>query len=73
MNFNLRIFQPLSTALVITFLAVATPQAQTNSQQSGEQPLVKLNVLVTDASKRPVKDVRQEEFRVFENGVPALL
>ena len=32
--------------------------------------LVNLNVRVVDRNNRPVNDVRQEEFRVFENGVP---
>ncbi|MBA3767167.1 MAG: VWA domain-containing protein [Acidobacteria bacterium] len=54
------------------WLATTLTQAQTNVQQppNVEQQIVKLNVLVTDASKHPVADVRQEEFRVFENNVP---
>lgn len=66
MHFNNRLFY---LSLVISLLTAATTLAQTNSQ-STEQQLVILNVLVTDAAKRPVSDVRQEEFRVFENGVP---
>ena len=32
--------------------------------------LVNLNVRVIDRNNRPIGDVRQEEFQVFENGVP---
>lgn len=32
--------------------------------------LVNLNVRVIDRSNRPVNDVRQEEFKIFEDGVP---
>ena len=32
--------------------------------------LINLNVRVIDRNNRPVNDVRQDEFRVFENGVP---
>src|SRR5215211_3830796 len=36
----------------------------------GYVDLVNLNVRVIDRNNRPVGDVRQEEFEVFENGVP---
>jgi Ca-activated chloride channel family protein len=35
-----------------------------------ETDLVNLNVRVIDRNNRPIGDVRQEEFHVFENGVP---
>lgn len=35
-----------------------------------DRPLVKLSVLVTDSSDRPVTDLRAEEFRVLEDGKP---
>ncbi len=62
----------LSATFIIVLLGAINIQAQTNIQQSqtGGQQIVKLNVLVTDASNRPVNDVKQEEFRVFENDIP---
>jgi Ca-activated chloride channel family protein len=41
-------------------------QAPTNSQQA----MVLLNVRVTDEAGHPVTDVRQEDFRVIEDGAP---
>ena len=35
-----------------------------------ETSLINLNVRVIDRANRPVNDVRQEEFKVFEDGVP---
>ena len=66
------VFKLLFTTWVVITLATTTTQAQTNIQQpqNVEQQRVKLNVLVTDASNRPVDDVKQEEFHVFENDVP---
>jgi Ca-activated chloride channel homolog len=72
MNLYQSVFKIFSTTLIIASLTAAITQAQTNIQQprNVEQQLVKLNVIVTDASNRPVNDVRQGEFRVFENGSP---
>src|SRR3954451_12875645 len=42
------------------------PQAQPSPQPS----IVRLNVLVTDGANQPVTDLRQEEFRVLEDGKP---
>jgi Ca-activated chloride channel family protein len=39
------------------------------AQNATQPPSVKLNALVLDRNKRPVKDVRQEEFQIFEDGV----
>ena len=58
-----------------------SPTASPAGQQEGEEvdpdevlkvdtSLVNLHVRVVDRGNRPVGDVRQEEFRVFENGVP---
>ena len=65
-------------------LQQATPQTPTPSPTpapEGEEidpdevvkvdtSLVNLNVRVIDRSNRPVNDVRQEDFKVFEDGVP---
>lgn len=56
-------------------------QTQTQDSQSGQEvgeeevikvdtSLINLNVRVIDRNNRPVNDVRQDEFRVLENGVP---
>jgi len=56
-------------------------QAQTQDSQAGQEvgeeevikvdtSLINLNVRVIDRFNRPVNDVRQDEFRVLENGVP---
>jgi VWFA-related protein len=44
--------------------ARSLPQATVESAR----PLIKLNVLVTDASKRPVTNLNQEDFLVFDDG-----
>src|SRR3989440_4726684 len=57
------------------------PSAQGNSNQEVDPDevvkidtnLVNLHVRVVDRFNRPVNDVRQDEFRVFENGVPQQL
>src|SRR5205085_2420799 len=54
------------------------PSAQGNSNQEVDPEevvkidtsLVNLHVRVVDRFNRPVNDVRQDEFKVFENGVP---
>lgn len=57
--------------------APATAPDSPNGQEVGEEDVIKidsslinLNVRVIDRNNRPVNDVRQDEFRVFENGVP---
>jgi Ca-activated chloride channel homolog len=45
---------------------VLSPQMQ----QASSDRMIKLNVLVTDSQNRPVGDVKQEEFRVLEDGIP---
>src|SRR2546423_2768830 len=57
------------------------PSAQGNSNQEVDPDevvkidtnLVNLHVRVVDRFNRPVNDVKQDEFRVFENGVPQQL
>jgi Ca-activated chloride channel homolog len=57
---------------VVCLMSLVTPSigALQQSQATQKEALVKLNVLVTDSQNRPVSDVKQEEFAVFENGVP---
>ncbi len=58
--------------------ATPPPQANTQGQEIGdddppirvETNLVNLNVRVIDRNNRPINNVPQSEFRVFENGVP---
>jgi Ca-activated chloride channel homolog len=72
MRFSQRALKLRTIPLVLTSFMIAMTQAQTSVPQSAsaQQQLVKVNVLVTDSSDQPVGDVRQEEFRVFENDVP---
>jgi Ca-activated chloride channel family protein len=59
---------------IFTLLLFAVPaQAQEASQPAKAEPqsqMVRLNVLVTDSSGRAITDLRQEEFRVSEDGKP---
>jgi Ca-activated chloride channel family protein len=56
----------------------STPEEQQDPAQDVDEgdvvkvdtSLVNLNVRVIDRANRPVNDVRQEEFKVFEDGVP---
>ncbi|HEX8097826.1 MAG TPA: VWA domain-containing protein [Pyrinomonadaceae bacterium] len=59
----------------------ATPSPSPSPSPGGEEidpndvvkvstDLVTLNVRVVDRGNRPINDIRQEEFRVFEDGVP---
>lgn len=53
-------------------LVTATAAAQTGAQQTNDpqqQQLLKLNVLVTNASGDPISDLKQEDFLVLENDV----
>jgi Ca-activated chloride channel family protein len=56
----------------MTALATTLMQAQTNVQQQPKvaQRMVMLNALVTDDANHLVDNVRQEEFQIFDNGVP---
>ncbi|HEX8130118.1 MAG TPA: VWA domain-containing protein [Pyrinomonadaceae bacterium] len=50
-----------------------TPEGQTVDDDEVvvvDTSLINLNVRVIDRSNRPVNDVKQEEFKVFEDGVP---
>ncbi len=60
-------FRP-STArvLIICLLLILSTLAQSQSQQQ----MLLLNVRVTDEAGHPVSDVRQEDVRVLEDGVP---
>jgi Ca-activated chloride channel homolog len=57
---------------LMCLMGLVTPSigALQPSQAVQKEALVKLNVLVTDSQNRPVSDVKQEEFAIFENGVP---
>jgi Ca-activated chloride channel family protein len=63
---------PLALISFLLFAAGALAQetAQPVQTPSPEQPVVKLNVLVTDSLNRPVTNLRQEEFRISEDGKP---
>jgi VWFA-related protein len=82
MNFFSRLYSILLIAFVL-FLIAAPALAQEEKEaeakkeetkqavaQSAQQLLVRLNVLVTDSTNRPVTDLRQEDFRVLEDGKP---
>ena len=60
--------------VVIGFLLliINTPAQETRktAQSNSQQAMVLLNVHVTDAARHPVTDVRQEDFRVIEDGAP---
>ena len=67
---------PQSALAVALFLlyggcALTTAQTQPPTEQPSASPpsSVKLNVIVVDSKNHPVDDARQEEFRVFEDGV----
>ncbi|MDT5059646.1 MAG: Ca-activated chloride channel [Acidobacteriota bacterium] len=62
----------LLAAIGLLLLAVATLAQETSqpAQTPSQQPVVKLNVLVTDSSNQRVSDLRQEDFRVSEDGKP---
>ncbi|MCA1556329.1 MAG: VWA domain-containing protein [Acidobacteria bacterium] len=52
---------------------VPTPEGQTVDDDelvTVDTSLVNLNVRVIDRANRPVNDVKQDEFKVFEDGVP---
>lgn len=75
MNHPQTAWKLIFTSLFIASLAITATQAQTHAQpqpqpQQAAQQMVMLSVLVTDAENHLVEDVRQEEFRVFDNGVP---
>jgi Ca-activated chloride channel family protein len=62
----------LLAAISFLLLAVATLAQETSqpAQTPSQQPVVKLNVLVTDSSNQRVSDLQQEDFRVSEDGKP---
>jgi Ca-activated chloride channel homolog len=57
---------------VVCLIGLGTPSigAIQQPQDVQKERTVKLNVLVTDLQNRPMNDVKQEEFAVFEDGVP---
>ncbi|HEX8707673.1 MAG TPA: VWA domain-containing protein [Pyrinomonadaceae bacterium] len=57
----------LALAGSLLFLTPFAIAAQT-AGQTAQQPLVKLNVLVTDGSNNAITDLRQEDFRLTEDG-----
>jgi Ca-activated chloride channel family protein len=57
--------------ITISMGTVTLPLTLSKQAQSIQQEkIVKLSVLVTDSQNRPINDVKQEEFQVFEDGVP---
>jgi Ca-activated chloride channel family protein len=56
----------------LALFAVAARAQETRQTEEviPDRPAVRLNVLVTDSSNRPVTDLRAEEFRVLEDGKP---
>jgi Ca-activated chloride channel family protein len=64
-------FQLAALALLLFTAVPAQPQETSKPAQAGAQPaMVLLNVRITDEAGHPVSDVRQEEMRVSEDGVP---
>lgn len=59
----------LMVCFVLNLLALMLPaRSFTQATDESARPLIKLNVLVTDASKRPVTNLNQEDFLVFDDG-----
>jgi Ca-activated chloride channel homolog len=59
---------------VSTFMAILLcPIALAQSTERTPKSIVKLNVLVTDKSDRPVMDLNQEDFLVLDEGKPQAL
>jgi Ca-activated chloride channel family protein len=58
------------TGLLFAVTTLAQEAASQPAQTPSQQPMVKLNVLVTDSSNQRVSDLRQEDFRVSEDGKP---
>ena len=80
MHIHSRLYSTLLVAFVLFFTA-APALAQGKEEagkkeemkpaaQSAPQSIVRLNVLVTDSTNRAVTDLRQEDFRVTEDGKP---
>ncbi len=64
---EMKFFRPCTAlSLTICLLLILSTLAQSQSQQQ----MVLLNVRVTDEAGSPVSDVRQEDVRVVEDGVP---
>lgn len=64
-------FQLAALGLLLFTAVTAQPQETAKPVQAGTQPsIVLLNVRIADEAGRPVSDVRQEEIRVSEDGVP---
>jgi Ca-activated chloride channel homolog len=65
---------PLIILAIICFLSFSAPTlAQETNQPAQSSPppsMVLLNVRVTDEAGHPVSDVRQEDVRVVEDGIP---
>jgi Ca-activated chloride channel family protein len=72
MSFARKVFKPLASILTSLFLltTVGLAPAQAQDSTASPTPLMKLSVRVIDSSKQPVNDARQEDFQVFEDGVP---
>jgi hypothetical protein len=62
-------------ALLVAALAALLPQPQPTPVFRSGTDLVRFDVRVTDASGRPLKDVRPDEIEIVEDGVarPILL
>jgi hypothetical protein len=67
---------PLSLAMSAPARMMKSPgeksktQSKTEKGKDARPPLVRLNVTVPDAVNRPVNDVNQDDFQVFENDAP---
>jgi VWFA-related protein len=62
-----------AAAAAATNAAALAQEATRPVKAEPESPTVKLDVLVTDGSDRAVTDLKQEEFRVLEDGKPQTL
>ncbi|HEX8847247.1 MAG TPA: VWA domain-containing protein [Pyrinomonadaceae bacterium] len=60
----------LTAALCLLILTVAARAQETKEEIITRRSPVRLNVLVTDSSNRTVTDLRNEDFRVLEDGKP---
>jgi VWFA-related protein len=63
---------PLSTLLVVSVMAVAvvSGSALQEPRFSARTDVVLVNVSVTDPKGRPVADLAQDDFQVYEDGLP---
>lgn len=67
LNKSLELLVVRISAALLCLIAVQTQIYSQQLQSTQAQALVKLKVIVTDSANQPVSDIRQEEFRIFDN------